>query len=547
MALKKFILPAIGLTVALVGVGVYWYLKNTPGTTADPIAFAKVMPDETVSAAYISTDAKTWEKLEKFGTPEARQAISKELQKFQADALKDSKIDLSKDLQWAGDIMIGQLPNPQPTQPVSNGKSASPTPEMVVVVGIRDKVEALKFAARMTEGENQPKSVETDYKGIKITSSAKGDAHVALLDQYVILTSSLQSIQAAIDTSKGEPSLAGKTEAQAALTQKLDLPNPIAQFYVFDYQNLATEIAGASKEQVLPPEMRRNLEQVKGMAIGVGIDDTGIRVKGHVNLDPQAQIAQLQPASGAIVRQFPANTFALASSAGVNNGWKYLTERAKTDKASAEMVEQIRQGAKSGGFDIDQDLFNWMTGEIALGLIPAETGLLQTTGFGGALLLDSSDRPATERLFTKLDQLVQAQQVSVKPRQVGNQKITDWQTPYGSLVSHGWIDEDTVFIAMDSGLAESLLQKSDGMLDSSEPFKVATSSLPKQNSGYFYLDVEKTFTLMKRAQLVSTQTGTPAEAIAMMDSVRSVAGTSSMPNSSEAKFEAVIALKRAAQ
>lgn len=76
MSVKKSLIPAVGIVgIFAGGAAAYLYLKGNFSDAANPIASAKVVPDEALMATFISTDPKPWLQLQQFGTPEAEKLI----------------------------------------------------------------------------------------------------------------------------------------------------------------------------------------------------------------------------------------------------------------------------------------------------------------------------------------------------------------------------------------------------------------------------------------------------------------------------------------
>jgi hypothetical protein len=59
----------------------------------------------------------------------------------------------------------------------------------------------------------------------------------------------------------------------------------------------------------------------------------------------------------------------------------------------------------------------------------AHQGLLAAVGFGGALVIDTSDRATAEATLNKFDTLARSNFVTVAPRNVGGKTLTEWQIP----------------------------------------------------------------------------------------------------------------------
>ncbi len=537
MSMKKLILPAIGVVAVAGGAaGAYFYLNGAAGSDANPLAIAKVIPDDAYMAAFISTDEKNWAKLKQFGTPEAQKVMDKNFQEFQQKMVTETKVNVDQDLKpWVGNIMVAMMP------------TASKGPEPLVAIAIKDKVSALKFANKM-KSEAKVKSTESDYKGIKVTEmageSGKPTYTAVLKDTYLMLSSDQKAVEQAIDTFKGEPSFATKPEAAQLLAKSGEVENTLARFYMPDYAGFVQAVSNPKSAAKPTAATLERLKRVKSMVAVVGIDQVGLRFKGAVNVDAKLAMEQ-QPSPGKVVGQFPAQTFALISGANASALWKQVVAQTKDDTEVKAAVDAMRSGTQMVGFDLDKDIFGWMDGEFALGMMPLDQGLLAQLGFGGALVFDTSDRKTAEATLEKLDAIAKRQSLPVAQRDVNGKKVTEWQTPQGAILGHGWLDNDTLFIATGDQLVTTLSSKPNPALDASDTFKAVTASLPKQNIGYFYMDMEKTMTLVNKVMLMSQQQSMPPETAAILNSIKGLGGTTTQADKTTSQFEAVLALKPA--
>ena len=545
MSSKKsnLLFPLLATAVVVAsGVAAYVYFRGGFGDGATPLASAKIVPDEALMASFISPDSKAWEQLQKFGTPEAKNLINKSLQDANKQALAESNIDYEKDLKpWVGGIMIAVLP-PNPTKPTQT------TPEsfnVLMVVKIKDKVSALNFANKLKERKNV-KNTETEYKGQKITESIEGTSEPVyssvLNNEYVVVAPEKIGVQKAIDTFKGEPSFATKKGANSLLAKGIDLTNPIAQVYLPDYGTVVEQlIANSPNAAQIPPETLAQLKQVKALSAGVGVDKDGLRLKVLADVDSQLLKNQYQASSGKLVEILPAETIAVLTGAGISKSWAAFSKQAANLPQLSLGLNLARVQLQNYNLDLDKDVFGWMDGEFAFAAIGSKQGLLAPIGFGGALVIDTSNRPAAEATLSKLDGIAKSSFIGVAPRNIGATAVTEWQVPgQGSLLGHGWLDKDTVFIAFGGPIADVVATKPSQLLTTSDAFKAATSSLPKSNAGYFYLDMDKTVALIN----ANAQAGaiTP-ETKAILDSIRGIGMSASSPNDSTSQFEMLLALK----
>ncbi|OKH52287.1 metalloendopeptidase [Calothrix sp. HK-06] len=548
---SKYVVAAIGTAVVAAGAfAAYTFLLKGPsGDASGALASAKIIPDEAVMAGYITTDPKAWAKIEQFGTPETQRLFAKSLEEFNKSAEKEG-YSYEKDIKpWVGGIMFAVLP-PSPVKPAQARASNKPEPELLMVIGIKDKIAALNFTKKV---DKRVKTTEIEYKGLKITESisqTKPDtkqntpSYTAILDNnYVVYGTSKRSVEQAIDTFKGEPSLLTKQGASTILSKGADLKNTVAQFYIPDYAGMIDSFIKSDPELAkIPPKALDSLKQVKSMVVGFGIDDAGIRMKATANLDPKLNLYQYEPTNSKIVSILPAETLALINGQGVNRWWDAMLNQSKDFPELQTALGAARTYTKYANIDLDKEVFAWMDGEFALAAIPSNKGLLAQTGFGGALVFDTKDDKTAKSMFAKLDSLVKTQNVSVKQRNVGGKEVTEWNVPnQGAVVAHGWLDQDTVFVALGSPIADVLTTQNGKSLESDDSFKTITSSLQKPNGGYFYLDMDKTMVLVDK--FATGANAIDPQSKAFLSSIRGVSMTATSPDKSSSQVEMLLSLK----
>lgn len=107
-------------------------------------------------------------------------------------------------------------------------------------------------------------------------------------------------------------------------------------------------------------------------------------------------------------------------------------------------------------------------------------------------------------------------------------------------MGHGWLDNDTLFVAVDGAIADAIAT-SPSHLNTSDTFKAVTSSLQQPNSGYFYLDMDKTMSLVTR--FTAQYPVLTPETSAIVNSIRGIGMTASSPDQSTSQMELLLALK----
>jgi hypothetical protein len=560
---SKFLIPAVGAAAVVVvgSVAAYMFFKGGPsGDASGALASAKVIPERALMATYVTTDPQAWAKLEQFGNLEAQKLIAKGLADFNKDVFSESNISYDQDIKpWVGGVMIALLPanvsKPVQAQETVPTPNATPTPvptqtqepNILMVVGIKDKISALNFQKKLKE-QKDVKLKEIDYKGEKIIQTegkGKPTYSVVLNNSYIVLSPEKNSVEQAIDTNKGQPSFASKEGANDILGKGMGLQNTVAQIYVPDYaRTMEKFLKSNSSSASISPENLKQLKQIKSMVAGMGIDDAGVRMKAIANLDPQLNKFEYQNTTGKVVGLFPVDTIALVSGQGISKWWKAANEQSKDYPELKQSFDQARQQLQTSlGMDLDKEVFGWMDGEFGLAAVPSNQGILAPIGFGGALVFNTSDRKTALSTFTKLDDLAKKQLVSVAKRSINGKDVIDWQIPQqGALISHGWLDNDTVFVALGGPVADAIAAPKNQSLETSDSFKTVTGSLQKPNGGYFYLDMDKTMTLVNRFTAQS-QTISP-QANAILTSIRGLGVTATSPDKSTTQMEMLLSLKQ---
>ena len=533
MTKRRSLIGAAVITAVVIlvgGIAAYVYFRVLPGQrAADPISSAKVVPDQAWMAGYVSADVNSWSKLKQFGNAEAQDLVAKGLGQFTEnvdEGLGKYNLTYEQDFQpWLGSAMFALLP-------AAAGSAESAEPGVLVVVGIKDKVAALNFFNKMKNRE-EVKTTQSKYKGVDLIEVKEGvetPTYLAVLEDHIALAPQQNIVEQAIDTFKGEPSLATQAAATQALSKVTDFETPIAQFYMPNYAEGVKQFLEANPGAApLPLEALDQFKQIESMAVGVGIDSAGIRIKMAAKVNPDQFKWEYKPVPGQVVAQFPAETIALISGGGIDRQWSLVVEQLqKTNPDLRQGLDDFRQQFRQQTqLDLDKDIFGWMDGDYALGFLPSQQGITATVGFGAAVVMDTSDRTTAEAALGKLDTLAKNNRLSVGSGQVGTVSLTEWKVPnQETILGHGWLDQDTVVLAIGGRtVAEAVTTKPSQSLKDSEAFQTITRSLPQPNAGYFFLDMDKTLALLKNNATLTQGAGVPTETEAILSSIRGIGMT----------------------
>ncbi|HBK98094.1 MAG TPA: hypothetical protein DD001_12645 [Microcoleaceae bacterium UBA10368] len=539
-ATKSKLLIAATIVIAAGSAGAYFYIQSLTNKVSNPLESAKVVPDKAMMAAFISPNPQALSQLQQFGTPGAQKLVGENLKTFQDQSLAGTEIDYDKDLKpWLGGVMVALLP--------PDGEAKTEPPKLLLVVSVKNQISAWNFANKL-KSQQGAKIQESEYKGVKISEiaepSGKGYS-VALLDDQLAIAPLKKSVELAIDTFKGQPSLATQQNATKFLAESAGVQNPIATVYIADYPAAMEQLqANLQPDVKLPSTMISQFKQVKSMVAGIGIDQAGLRVKTIAQLDPKFAEKNPQFASK-LLPKFPGETIALIGGNGIDKVWSEATAEAKNSPEITSSMKQIRDGLKRLNLDADRDVFGWMNGEFAIGAIASNQGILTQFGMGATMIFETSDRPAAETMLKKLDAIAKSNPtVSVAPRQVQGKEVTEWKIPQqGTLFGHGWLNQNTMFVAFGGPLVDVITSPPPQPLSSSPNFQAIATSVSPGDRGYFYLDMEKTMSWANQYLLKAAPTLVSPPTAEVLNSIRGVSIVTTSPEPSTAQLEMLFSFK----
>jgi hypothetical protein len=573
---KPNLLPIIGGAAVVVagGVGAYFFL-NKPAilpTGTSNVGTLAVVPKRSLVAISMSTDSAALSKIEQFLSPETKKLYDKAFADVKK-GLASGDFDYEKDVKpWIGkSVTVALLPSgktasllPSKSQaaiqnryiPMSDtgsiqfvqGKDAPKAkaePNGLIVIEVKDKVAAEKFLTDKVKAKAGGKETQSDYKGIKITEYGEGTkaGRTAMVGDYLIVSPREEDVKMAIDTFKGEASL-----ASAASADDLKLQNPVVQFYIPNFGESIVELAALNPDaQPLPPETLLQMKQIKSVNMGFGVDDAGIRFKATGKFDPAA-IAALKNSPNKVISQIPAQSFMMTTGSNIKSSWEQFVKSADSTPEVKKGIDDIRVQLKSSplAIDLDKDIFGWMDGEYALTAVSGkpEGILAQSQGLAPLLMLQTTNRAAAESLFKKLDDFASKNGATVAKKDVGGVSVTEWSAAgAGAIISHGWSQQDTLFITA-SPIVSLFVPKPATAIEADPTFKSVVSTLPTNNIGYFYIDADRAWSIFQTFIPPAEKEKTPPEAKALIESIRGLAGTAVYPNADTAEIEVILALKK---
>lgn len=274
------------------------------------------------------------------------------------------------------------------------------------------------------------------------------------------------------------------------------------------------------------------------LAIALELNQAGLLAETALSgVDTPGVIPTLKRPVAAL-KYLPANSPLAASGANLEQLWAQLSGTLAGYETVSQLVNQpLTDLQKRLKIDLPIDIFSWVTGEYALGLLPPDVTSLTPNSKAQKSQARSSknqtptewvfvaERPATEsaqQAIAHLDDIAKQQGLSVGPVTLGDRTVYAWtklSTAFGKRLPlglqaevrgvHASIGNYELFTTSIAAM-DRALQAVDQSLASQPRFQEATEALQTPNNGYLYLDwttgqgiLEQQFPLLKVIELTA--------------------------------------------
>jgi hypothetical protein len=366
---------------------------------------------------------------------------------------------------------------------------------------------------------------------------------IAILDQrYLVLTSAGAPINQVIDTFKGKPSVA-QTPRFAEAMREIQERRPLAEIYV--NMPAATAQMAASRDQPLAPEIAVRVQEVRGLATTITLEDHTLNFKTISWLDPDAkQKLKVENKASNLAQYLPADTLIMASGGNFQDLWTaYIQGTPAQLVLPFNFQEWAKQFSESTGIDFDKTFVPWMNREFTGAVVPvAENKPEASPGAGLVFLVKTSDRTATTLAFQQLDDAVRDRfDFQIAESNLDKTPVISWRVPPGLPVAdHGWLSHDLPFLTLGTPMATRLIPAPQERLADQKRFRTALKSQLKPHNGQFFVDMNPTLEWMQANPLLpklAPNTLTFAEAI------ESIGMTTAIRNSWSTRYDIRVILK----
>jgi hypothetical protein len=422
------------------------------------------------------------------------------LSKIKTSLLANTGIDYQKDIQpWLGNEITLAVTSLDVDREPENGKE----PGYLMVLTTRQPEKSrefvnLLFSKRVLAGANL--SVE-QYKGVKLTDDNNHLAGAVVGDRFVLFANKLKVLREAINNVQApDLSLTSSDQYHQAIKQLpsspvamafLNLPR-VAQWQglelkdkTYDSQVLSvvlnpkgflTETTFVAKEETLPPAQQ---------------------------LSKPVEALQYIPASaGLVISGSDLSNLGKDNLSQLWNQAKAVVSGSQEDTAT-KLLRPLSDIQQRWGIDWKEDVFNWVKGEYAIGLLPRQNQKNPDWVF----VVEKSD--ATSTGISRWDKIAASHGLLLNSFTLGDQEISAWTKlttdttksaatkdeqaftiqakVYGTHTSQGNYE----IIANSIEAMNQVLNIKENSLTSNANFQASTAAIPQPNQGYVYIDWTK--------------------------------------------------------
>jgi hypothetical protein len=525
-----------------------WLAKAPAGT--------KLVPQDTLITAIVSTESGKWRQLQRYGTPNTLAAFVRQLAQLEESLLTENGYDYEDDIQpWLGETVMIAYQGDSTSAPETESEQTFPVtlpfiklPDLIILP-IDNPAHAKEILAK-TKTQKVTQFGERTYRGVQIRETQKPNRQnysVTVLERFVVVTSNPQTMEEVIDTYKGITSVAstpGYIEALATI----DTTQAFAQVYL----NLPTftATAAANSARSLSPEQLAERQPLQGLVTSISLESDGIRFRGMSWLKPNSQNADpIENTSSRLPRRLPANTRFMVSGSNFAQLWQSYAQNASANPLIPIPPANLSAGIQTTlGVDVQEDLLPWMAGEWVIALIPATEELLTPPenqpppmlGAGITVMILSSDRAATEQAFQQLDQVMETRyQLTVENTQLNSQPVVRWTSPLGGITAtHGWLEGNIAFLTFGAPIANAIVPQPQAPLTQTPLFQQIVPTQPRPHNGQVYIEVER---LLNRDNLNLPQL--PSQLDEMMQAIRAIGLTTAGEDQRNTRFDLFVKLE----
>lgn len=524
MKLRSFFSFLIAGVLALLGLsagGFYWLTTHTPlnllagGPTTTPAAAVFVSKQTPLLASMVVNPDRLEALRQVFATPEQRSRSHAEFEQIKKSLLANTGLDYSRDIQpWIGDEITLAVTTPDLERDSNNGQQSG----FLLAVSSKNVDRSQQFLDSYWRKQSRAdKTVQSEiYKGVQINYKKVPIANkkTSLISPFNPLSLPKRTLPPSFATA----AIGGSSDSGNNLSFVLfaNSPNVIrdavnnvaaANLNLNNSPNYQKAFQQLTQGRIalafvnLPQSQTEQNPQISlnSLAVAVGVNRRGLLAQTALVTSRENTVSPTLSEPVKALQYIPsASPFAVAST-DLRNFWADLSSAVSTNAEVSKLVDRTFADIQQvWGVNLQQDIFNWVQGEYALGVLPNSSN--------SADWIFAAEKSAdSQKAIDKLDEIARSKEYSIGSFTLRNQKITAWTqlTTSQNLVKknkrksaieteakgvRATVGKYEIFTTSVEAMDAALEAAETGSLVANQDFQTSIEPLPPSNDGYFYLD-----------------------------------------------------------
>ena len=521
MKLRSFfyLLATIATGLFLTGtIAFLWLFAQSPlgllnGSRDEPSAAMFISKQAPVMASLMVNPDRLTALRQIVVKPGKRKQARAELDQFKQGLIGATGLDYQRDLQpWLGDEITLAVTTLDIDRDSENGQQ----PGYLMALTTKDPQRSREFLQvfwqkQAIAGTNL---IFEPYKGTKLiygselkdSQTRKPNSPLLLAsavigDRFVLFANSPKVLRDAINTVQAEElGLENSTNYQSAIANLTQ--GRIGMVFL----NLPQLAALTGEESVAVTNSEEVSAAYQGLAIALGLDRQGLTAETAL-LAPAVDIASTPSTSKSVgaLKYIPASSPLSASGVDLDRAWANLSQGVSGYRSVADLVNRPVEALNDRWkLDLPQDIFSWVKGDYALGLVPRPEGTQEKTVSDWVFVADKSTDQTAQSAIEHLDDIAKAQGISIGSLQLSDQTVNVWtrllvagdaekrsqktvdvQAQVAGV--HASVGNYEIFTTSVEAM-DDVLKATKNPISQTKGFEQAIAPLSTPNNGYLYLD-----------------------------------------------------------
>ncbi|MBD0312457.1 MAG: DUF3352 domain-containing protein [Microcoleus sp. T3-bin5] len=524
MKLRSFFSFLIAGVLALLGLsagGFYWLTTHTPlnllagGPTTTPAAAVFVSKQTPLLASMLVNPDRLEALRQVFASPEERSRSHAEFEQIKKTLLANTGLDYRRDIEpWIGDEITLAVIDIDSDGDSNNGKQSG----FLLAVSSKNVDRSQQFLDSYWRKQSRvAKTVQSEiYKGVKInykqvpiankkTSPISPFNPLSLPNKTLPPSFATAAISGSSD-SENNPTFVLFANSPTVIRDAINnvaaanlnlnnSPNYQKAFQQLTQGRIALAFVNLPQSQTEQnPQVSLN-----SLAVAVGVNRRGLLAQTALVTSRENTASPTLSEPVKALQYIPsASPFAVAST-DLRNFWADLSSAVSTNAEVSKLVDRTFADIQQvWGVNLQQDIFNWVQGEYAL-------GLLRNSSKSADWIFAAEKSADSQKAIDKLDEIARSKEYSIGSFTLRNQKITAWtqlttsqnlgkKNNRKSAIEteakgvRATVGKYEIFTTSVEAMDAALEAAETGSLVANQDFQTSIEPLPPSNDGYFYLD-----------------------------------------------------------